>query len=39
VILSDGETSVAGRFTVGRFTGELMNPPLGCKYHVELTRS
>jgi hypothetical protein len=39
VVLSDGKTSINGRFTAGRFTGDLMNPPPGCTYRVELTRS
>jgi hypothetical protein len=38
VILSDGQTSVNGRFTPGRFAGDLVNPPRGCRYHVEMTR-
>ena len=39
VLLTAGNDQINGRFTAGRFTGDLVNPPLGCMYHAELTRT
>ncbi len=36
-VLTDGKYSINGRFTVGRFTGDLANPPPGCMYRAVMT--
>jgi hypothetical protein len=38
-VLTAGNDQINGRFTVGGFAGDLVNPPPGCAYHAALTRT
>ena len=39
VVLSSGDSFINGRFANGRFTGDLIQPSRGCKYHLEFRRA
>jgi hypothetical protein len=39
VVLSFGDSFINGTFANGRFTGDLIEPTQGCKYHLEFRRA
>ena len=39
IVLSSGDSFINGRFGSGRFTGDLIQPSRGCKYHLEFRRA